>query len=64
MNKPELFVVIFGLLAFVFGILFAWFHRCKHKYHFVRTIHGDEINHCNGRRKVYSCAKCGKVKYE
>lgn len=65
MSKPELIIMGIGVLAFAFGLFLAWLQRrCQHKYFLVRTIHGDEINHRNGKRRVYSCAKCGKIKYE
>ena len=36
---------------------------CEHKYEFVRNIHGDEINHRDGKRSVWKCTKCGKIQY-
>jgi RNase P subunit RPR2 len=35
---------------------------CKHDYVFVRNIHGDEINLTNGKRSIWECKKCGKIK--
>lgn len=65
MTEYELIVLTVGLFAFTCGLILAWLQRrCEHKYFLVRTIHGDEINHRNGKRRVMSCSKCGKIKYE
>lgn len=37
---------------------------CRHKYRFVRTLYGDEINAYNGKRNEYRCEKCGIYKWE
>lgn len=61
------FIIATGVLLSVIVILvipILWLRRCKHRYYLVRTIHGDEINYRNGKRRVYSCDKCGKVRYE
>ena len=36
---------------------------CKHKYEFVRNIHGDEINWRGGKRSIWKCKKCGRTQY-
>lgn len=36
---------------------------CDHKYKYVRSIHGDEINHRNGARSEWKCRHCNKVVY-
>ena len=36
---------------------------CKHEWIYVRYLHGDEINHHNGKRNEYKCQKCGRYKY-
>ena len=65
MSKPELIIMGVGVLAFLVGLFLAWLQRrCKHRYFMVRTILGDEINHRNGKHRVLSCSKCGKIKYE
>ncbi len=64
MSKPELIIMGIGVLAFAFGLFFAWLQRrCQHKYYLVRTIHGDERLH-RGKTRLLSCSKCGKIKYE
>ena len=35
---------------------------CKHSYSHLRNIYGDEINHL-GKRSIFVCKKCGKIKY-
>lgn len=54
-------VLLLAITIIVIPIL--WFRRCKHKWFVVRTITGDERMH-TGKVRVYSCGKCGKVKYE
>ena len=35
---------------------------CRHyKVIFCRNIYGDEINHRNGMRSLWQCAKCGAI---
>jgi len=36
---------------------------CKHALAWLRNIHGDEIN-LTGRRTVWICEKCGKLKLD
>jgi hypothetical protein len=36
---------------------------CKHSYSHLRNIHGDEINYRGGKRSIFICKKCGKIKY-
>jgi hypothetical protein len=36
------------------------FHR--HKYSFIRNIHGDEIIHSGWKRSIWKCSQCDKVK--
>ena len=36
---------------------------CKHKYEFVRNIHGDEIRYVGWKRSIWKCTKCGKIYY-
>lgn len=57
-------VAVLLLIIAIIVIPILWLCRCKHRYHLVRTIHGDEINYRNGKRRIYSCDKCGKVRYE
>lgn len=39
-------------------------HTCKHViWLHVRRIYGDEINARSGKRHVYKCSDCGKIKY-
>lgn len=65
MTKPELIIMGIGVFAFTCGLILAWLQRrCGHQYFLVRTLHGDEINHRNGKRLVLACSKCGKIKYE
>lgn len=33
---------------------------CKHIFTHIRNIHGDEINHLNGKRSEWRCTECGK----
>lgn len=40
---------------------------CDHKgwaHVFLRNIYGDEINHRNGKRSMWSCTHCGGVIYK
>jgi hypothetical protein len=43
-------------------ILMLWIKqlRCAHIYRHHRNIHGDEINHCGGKRSVWVCVRCDK----
>jgi hypothetical protein len=34
-----------------------------HRDVWLRNIYGDEINHVGGRRSVWMCTFCGRVKY-
>lgn len=36
---------------------------CKHNWVWKRNIYGDEINNLNGKRSVWVCELCGKIKY-
>lgn len=42
----------------------SWFKRFFHTHHFewVRNIYGDEINSFGGKRSLWACSACGKVK--
>ena len=35
---------------------------CKHDYSHLRNIYGDQINYI-GKRSIFICKKCGKIKY-
>ncbi|GAA0382590.1 hypothetical protein GCM10008933_12200 [Paenibacillus motobuensis] len=35
---------------------------CKHKYSFVRNIHGDEIIHRGFKRSIWKCTECGRTR--
>ena len=37
---------------------------CRHKYKYIRTCYGDEINAHNGNRNEYRCEKCGMYKWK
>ena len=48
------------------GTFLRWFF-CDHKgcdKVFIRNIYGDEINHRNGNRSMWSCSHCGGVIFE
>ena len=46
-----------------------WFRKilqnycCDHDWKFVANIYGDQINYCGGKRSIWKCKKCGKIKY-
>lgn len=64
MTKPELIIMGVGVLAFVVGLFLAWLQRrCKHRYFVVRTI-SEEAQKYRKAKRVLSCSKCGKIKYE
>ena len=64
MSKPELIIIGIGVLAFLAGLFLAWLQRrCKHRYFVVRTIHED-AQKIRKEKRVLSCSKCGKIKYE
>jgi hypothetical protein len=64
MSKPELIIMGVGVLAFLAGLFLAWLQRrCKHRYFVVRIIHEDGQKNRKAKR-VLSCSKCGKIKYE
>lgn len=44
--------------------MFSWLRKllCKHDYHHIRNIYGDEINTANCR-SVWMCNKCYKWDY-
>lgn len=37
---------------------------CRHSYEHVRNIYGDEIIDAGYYRSVWTCPKCGEVKYK
>lgn len=64
MNKPELIIMGIGVFAFTCGLILAWLQRrCKHRYFVVRTI-SEEAQKYRKAKRVLSCSKCGKIKYE
>ena len=46
--------------------LFSFFKSlfCKHDYRHVRNLYGDAINRHDGKRSVWKCCKCGKLKFD
>jgi hypothetical protein len=66
------------LVAFVAGVLWLAFeltrplHRrlrswlastfCKHSFEFMFNLFGDQINEWGGKRSVWKCTRCGKLR--
>lgn len=64
MTKPELIILAIGVFAFTCGLILAWLQRrCSHRYFVVRTI-SEEAQKYRKAKRVLSCSKCGKIKYE
>lgn len=67
--------IIFGIDSFIDGsvmfsnmiidgidYMFCEFF-CDHDFEFEKNLFGDSINFHNGKRSMFICKKCGKVKF-